>query len=238
MVELGPNPALRENAPIPGGIQGGVIEGVKRAVMTALQEALMGSVLGSDNSPIDISVDMEYPMKPEAYPGVWVQFSFTKFVNAGIGMEIPFKDPETDKWAMLREFIFEGTVTLTTVALSSLERDRLADFIIVNLMYARIPESVITKADEDTKQFRSLIGSLAHNPYIAMTIDHDTLTAGGQSMTPGVPWDEQLPGYEDNYSFSVLGQSNIVFRHDGTYSLRAISVVEDFIPRPKPFEWQ
>lgn len=236
MAELGPE--FRENRPIPGGIQGGVIEGVKRAVMTALQTGLQGSVLGRENSPIDIVVDMEYPMEPEQYPGVWVQFSFTEFVNAGVGMEIPFKDPETNKWAVLREFQFKGNVTLTLMALSNLERDRLADTVITMLTFARAPEHVITKPNEDTKKFRSLIDSLANNPFIAMTIDHDTLTPGGQSMTPGVPWDEELPGYEDNYSFSILGQSNIVFRDDGTYTLRAINVVDTIVPPPARFDWQ
>ncbi len=138
---------------------------------------------------------------------------------------------------MIREFQFKGTVTLTIMALTNLERDRIADRVVSMLMFARIPEHVITMASEDTKQFRTLIASLAANPYIAMTLDHDTLSPGGQGMTPGVPWDPELPGYEDTYSFSILGQSNIVFRNDGTYTLRAIDMHGDIEP-PSRFDWQ
>jgi hypothetical protein len=234
VAELGPE--FRANAEIPGGTAGGVIEGVKVAVMVALKESLQGTTLGTDMSGTDVAVEMEYPMIEEYYPGIWVQFSFTEFINSGLGHELPFK--EGDNWCMLREFQFKGTVTLTIMALTNLERDRLSDHVATMLMFARIPEHVITKPNEDTKQFRSLMASLAANPYIAMTIDHDNLQPGGQAMTPGVPFDPELPGYEDSYSFSILGQSNIVFRNDGTYTLRAINVVEELIPPPSPYDWQ
>lgn len=233
MAELGPE--FRSNAEIPGGAAGGVIEGVKVAVMVALKESLQGTTLGTDMSGTDVAVEMEYPMVEEYYPGIWVQFSFTEFINAGLGHELPFK--EGDNWCMLREFQFKGTVTLTIMALTNLERDRISDHVATMLMFARIPEHVITKPNEDIKQFRTLMASLAANPYIAMTIDHDNLQPGGQAMTPGVPFDPELPGYEDSYSFSILGQSNIVFRHDGTYTLRAINVVDDLEPQD-PFDWQ
>ena len=232
---------FRENRPIPGGAPGGVIEGVKIAVMVALKEALSGTTLGADMSGDDVAVEMEYPMVKEYYPGIWVQFSFTEFLNAGIGHELPFKETDADgntTWAVLKEFQFKGTVTMTIMALTNLERDRIADRVTTMMMFARMPESVLTNAAEDTRQFRTLIKSLAENPYIAMTIDHDTLQPGGQAMTPGVPWNPELPGYEDSYSFSILGQSNIVFRHDGTFTLRAIDVAGDPVPPQSPFDWQ
>lgn len=231
---------FRENRGIPGGTPGGVIESVKIAVMVALKESLSGTTLGIDMSGSDVAVEMEYPMVPEHYPGIWVQFSFTEFLNSGIGMELPFKETVNgvEQWSILKEFQFKGTVTLTVVALTNLERDRISDRVVTMLMYARVPEHVITMASEDTKQFRTLIGSLASNPYVAMTIDHDTLSPGGQSMTPGVPWDPELPGYEDSYSFSILGQSNIVFRNDGTYTLRAIDLNGQIDAPPSRFDWQ
>ena len=103
------------------------------------------------------------------------------------------------------------------------------------LAFSRPPESVITRADEDTKQFRQLIGSLAANPYVCISINHDQIVPGGQAMTTGVPWDEEIPGYEDSYSFDILGQTNIVFKHDGTYVLRNIAETPVMIDR---YEWQ
>lgn len=235
MVELGPE--FRENRPLPEGAPGGVIEGVKTAVIVALKEALSGTTLGTDMSGSDVAVEMEYPMVKEYYPGIWVQFSFTEFINAGLGHELPFREDDGN-WAILKEFQFKGTVTMTIMALTNLERDRIADRVTTMMMYARMPEAVITKDSANTRQFRTLITSLASNPYIAMSINHDSLQPGGQAMTPGVPWNPELPGYEDSYSFSILGQSNIVFRHDGTYTLRAIDVNSSIQPPVDPSEWQ
>ena len=57
-------------------------------------------------------------------------------------------------------------------------------------------------------------------------------------MTTGVPWDEEIPGYEDTYSFDILGQTNITFKHDGTYTLRAVQGAGSMEPPPSRFDWQ
>ena len=221
-----------------------MIETVKRAVMTALRDSLTGSTLNGLVNGSEVTVDLEYPMKPETYPGIWVQFSFSKIQQAGMGheplrktVEYPGTDREWVNWEPVREFIFEGRCTLTVVALTSLERDRIADAIITMLAFSRPPESVITRADRDTRQFRQLISSLAQNPYVSITLNHDTILPGGQTMTTGVPWDDNIPGYEDTYSFDLMGQCNITFKNDGTFSLRAVVVDADLLPA-SPYTWQ
>ena len=234
----------RPNTPYPNAGGAGMIETVKRAVMNALREALTGTTLNHLVNGTDITVDMEYPIEKEHYPGVWVQFSFNEIVQAGIGHEPMLRTvvaeatantPEVINWEPMREFSFKGRVTLTIVALTSLERDRIADAIITMLAFSRPPESVITKANEDTKQFRQLIESLASNPYVSLTVNHDQIIPGGQAMTTGVPWDEEIPGYEDTYSFDILGQTNIVFKHDGTYTLANVAENPVMVSR---YEWQ
>lgn len=221
-----------------------MIETVKRAVMSALREALSGTSLNHLVNGTDVTIDMEYPIQKESYPGVWVQFSFNEIVQAGIGHEPLIRTvvspatntvPEVVNWEPIREVQFKGRVTLTIVALTSLERDRIADAVITMLAFSRPPESVITKANEDTKQFRQLIGSLAANPYVCITINHDQIMPGGQAMTTGVPWDEEIPGYEDTYSFDIIGQTNIVFRNDGTYILRNVAENPVLVNR---YDWQ
>jgi hypothetical protein len=232
------------NAEFPGAGGAGMIETVKRAVMGALREALSGTSLNHLVNGTDVTIDMEYPIQKESYPGVWVQFSFNEIVQAGIGHEPLIRTvvspatntvPEVVNWEPIREVQFKGRVTLTIVALTSLERDRIADAVITMLAFSRPPESVITKANEDTKQFRQLIGSLAANPYVCITINHDQIMPGGQAMTTGVPWDEEIPGYEDTYSFDILGQTNIVFRNDGTYILRNVAENPVLVNR---YDWQ
>jgi hypothetical protein len=236
--------AKRPNAPFPGAGGSGMIETVKRAVMNALREALSGTTLNHLVNGTNVTIDMEYPMEKENYPGIWVQFSFNEITQAGVGHEPLLRTvlaestedtPEVINWEPMREFQFKGRVTLTIVALTSLERDRLSDSVITMLAFSRPPEVVLTDPGEDTKQFRQLITSLATNPYVSLTINHDQITPGGQAMTTGVPWDEEIPGYEDSYSFDILGQTNIVFRHDGTYTLTNVTEDPVIVSR---YDWQ
>lgn len=239
------DPAQRTNAQLPNANGStGMIETVKRAVMNALREALSGTTLNHLVNGTDVTIDMEYPIEKESYPGIWVQFSFSEIVQAGIGHEPLLRTvvaeatddtPEQINWEPIREFQFKGRVTLTIVALTSLERDRLADAVITMLAFSRPPSIVLTKPDEDTHQFRQLITSLAENPYVSLSINHDQILPGGQGMTTGVPWDEEIPGYEDSYSFDILGQTNIVFKTDGTYTLRALAETPVTI---SPLSWQ
>lgn len=236
-----PSQEARVNAPFPGAGGAGMIETVKRAVILALRESISGTTLSDTVNGTEVTVDMEYPMTKEHYPGVWVNFSFSEMVNAGIGMEIltqTIGDNDEVNWEPVREFQFKGRVSLTIVALTSLERDRLSDAVISMLMFSRPPEYVITKVNEDTKQFRQLYASLANNPYISLTLNHDELIPGGQTTTTGVPWDEEIPGYEDTYSFDILGQTNITYKHDGTFSLRAVAERANLEDVPGRFDWQ
>lgn len=236
-----PSQEARVNAPFPGAGGAGMIETVKRAVILALRESISGTTLSETVNGTEVTVDMEYPMTKEHYPGVWVNFSFSEMVNAGIGMEIltqTIGDNDEVNWEPVREFQFKGRVSLTIVALTSLERDRLSDAVISMLMFSRPPEYVITKVNEDTKQFRQLYASLANNPYISLTLNHDELIPGGQATTTGVPWDEEIPGYEDTYSFDILGQTNITYKHDGTFSLRAVAERANLEDVPGRFDWQ
>lgn len=242
--ESRPDPAKRANAEFPGAGGSGMIETVKRAVMSALREALSGTTLNHMVNGSDVTIDMEYPIEKESYPGIWVQFSFNEIVQAGIGHEPLYRNvvaeatansPEVVNWEPIREFQFKGRVTLTIVALTSLERDRLADSVITMLAFSRPPNRVLTDPTEDTKQFRQLITSLAENPFVSISINHDQIIPGGQAMTTGVPWDEEIPGYEDTYSFDILGQTNIVFRNDGTYTLRNIAQTPVSISQ---YDWQ
>ena len=233
-----PDAAKKPNAPFPGAGGAGMIETVKRAVMNALREALSGTSLNHLVNGTEVTIDMEYPIEKESYPGIWVQFSFNEITQAGIGHELLIREvvaeatgntPEVVNWEPIREFQFKGRVTLTIVALTSLERDRLADSVITMLAFSRPPETVINNANEDTKQFRQLITSLSENPYVSISINHDQIVPGGQAMTTGVPWDEETD------SFDILGQTNIVFKHDGTYSLRNIVETPVMVTR---YDWQ
>lgn len=226
-----PQPGTEVNEVIPGS-EGGLIEAVKRAVIVALRDALLRTNITVDGSPV--YVDLEYPMKKEQYPGVWVQFSFTKLNRSGISHEVWVK--ENGNWTPIQEWMFNGRVTLTIVALRSRERDRIADTIINMLAFARTPELVITQPNADTKQYRQLLTALTENPYVAMMINTDVITPGGQSASMDVPWQSDVLAYEDNYSFDIIGNFNIAFRNDGAYTLSRVEydpVMETSQPFPR-----
>lgn len=236
--------ASRPNLPLPGAGGAGMIETVKRAVMNALREALSGGTLNEMVNGSDLTIDMEYPIQKESYPGIWVQFTFTEIVQAGIGHEPLIRNvvapadggaPEVVNWEPVREVQFKGRVTLTIVALTSLERDRIADAVITMLAFSRPPQTVLTKPGRDTGELRQFMSSLAANPHVCISVNQDQIVPGGQAMTTGVPWDEEIPGYEDTYSFDVLGQTNVVFRDDGTYTLRGVAEVPVAVDR---YDWQ
>lgn len=206
--------------------EGGLIEAVKRAVVVSFREAMHAT--GLQVSGHDVYISEEYPLQETQYPGIWVQFSPTKLGRAGISHEWPIK--EDGNWCLVQEWMFEGRITLAVVALKSKDRDRLADAIIAHLAFARTPDLVLTKPDQDTKQYKTLLTTLGQNPYIAMSLNTDVIYPGGQRATPGTPWgQEDVLAYEDSYSFDILGQFNVKFRHDGIYELARIDVVPEMV---------
>lgn len=232
-----PDPATQVNASLPRAAEGGINETIKRAVVTALREGFTGVGMTVINATTDavkpgndvVYIDLEYPMKAIHYPGIWVQFSTTSLKRAGIDQEAWVKD-DNDQWCPVQEWEVQGRVNLNVVGLKNKDRDRIADTIIAMLAFSRPPNVVITKP-EDINQHRALKTALSQNPHVAMTLNTDLIFPGGQSANIGVPW--QAPGqsdtlaYEDLYAFDLLGQFNVMFKHDGTYTLSRIDIADE-----------
>jgi hypothetical protein len=203
---------------------GGPMEAVKRAIIIALRDALQGTSLGIQATNTQVHINLEYPLKEEQYPGIWIQFQTTKLQRQGLSQEVWQNAGTTlaPKWQAIQEWQFTGRVTLTIMALTSLERDRISDSIISQIAFARTQDGVITMPT-DTKQYKSFLTSLYENPYVALTVNTDIINSGGQSVNMGVPWQEDVLAYVDSYSFDLLGQFMYVFNHDGTYTLASMS---------------
>lgn len=199
---------------------GGLIVSVKTAVMEAMRDSLSNVRMFSKGQKVTVSLD--YPVVEQSYPGIWVQFTVSKLNRAGMGHEIPVQDVDTGEWSFVQEWTFEGRVTLTIAALDSQTRDRFADALVMALAFARTPQLSITKPQEDTKAHRSLITALDENPYVALTLNTDTIICGGESASMGTPWAENMLTYENNFSFDMLGQFNLAFTNDGLYTLARI----------------
>lgn len=166
----------------------GVIENAKRGVIRALRATF--DTQYPDDVLAGVHVDMEYPVTRESYPGVWVQFSLNTIQRAGISQEII--GPDGVRYYHWR---FNGRITLTVVALTSLERDRMADGLINLFAFGRYIPSMSAFSD-----------SLNSYENVAIFLDQDALTPGGQSVNVGVPWDPDQIAYEDTYSIDCIGE--------------------------------
>lgn len=205
----------------PGDEEAGVIKPVKEAMMFALRESITGAQMEKIGDS-KVSVTMEYPRSLEEYPNIWVNFSFTKFERAGVGHEATIYVSPDRAWP-IREFIFEGRVTLTVMALKNAERDRLSDKILTTVAFSRPPSPVLLDPDKNTNQHRQFWTSLAKNPFVFIAANTDKIIPGGQGTSYGtaVAAPEQLI-YEDSYSFDIRGEFTMVYRNDGNFILRRI----------------
>jgi hypothetical protein len=166
------------------------IVSVKKAVMQALRATFTADY--PDPILRNINVHMEYPAEQEDYPGIWVQFSFRDLQAEGINHKVYYDDVNNRRWSY---WMFGGTVTLMIVALTSKERDTIADKVIQ--MYAF--HSLNIQANQFTN-------TLMQWPYINIALNNDALRPSGQSTTVGAPWQPDVLVYEDSYSFDILGQ--------------------------------
>ena len=230
-----PDPVTQVPQPLPRGVEGGVIEVVKRAIVTAVRTAFTDTGMtvmtsaDDDTTTTDaqtVYVDLEYPLKEIQYPGVWVQFSITSLKRAGIDHGAVVRN-EDGVWCEVQEWEVQGRVTLTIVALKNKDRDRLSDAIIAMLAFSRPPNLVLTKVNEDAKQYRGLKTALVDNPHIAMTIMTDTLYPSGQQSTQGTPWQPDILAYEDGWAFDLIGSFNVLMSREGTYELSRVTWADE-----------
>ncbi len=149
--------------------KGLIVVPTKKLIIQALRATFTS--MYPDSKLASMNIDMEYPYLVEHYPGIWVRFSPTKLQASGLDPTQSTDDEIFSVWH------YEGTVSFTIIALTSLERD-------LSPFYATLQSSDL----------------------INMTLQSDILTAGGQTESIGTPWDDDKIAYEDRYSFQVVGQ--------------------------------
>ncbi len=183
------------------------IESVKRAVVLGLREVFDSE--HPDPEVRGIRIDMEYPQTKAEYPAIWVQFSLRRLGASGLGNPI-FVDDQDRPYSL---WSFDGTVSLTVVALTSRERDRISDAIIQTFAFGQM-----------TGPTSEFLEHVREDPNVSFMVNQDELTGLGQSVTAGVPWNEDLYGYEDGYSFDITGQFRSAFTTDPVERLSEIDV--------------
>lgn len=206
----------------------GFIEAVKRTLVVSLRRALTDSGLSLNDTVLH--VDMEYPYEEASYPSAWVQFSFTELIDSGMGhVQTTMSE---DQEARVRQWRYKGRVSVTFLALSSLDRDRIADKFISVFAFADVEKGF---SNDPSTRF---LQELAKSPYVSLTPQSGRLNPGGQSTSVGVPWDPTQLVYEDTYSFNLEGEFQQVYIPGEGFRLRKIEIAPTLYTRslnnPRP----
>jgi hypothetical protein len=139
----------------------------------------------------DLWISIEYPVKQQNYPGIWVGYQDAAPLQIA-GISHVEYDDEMRPYTRWR---FQGNVTFTIVAFTSLERDTIYDELIRVIAFGH--------QDQTTAQFRTYVET---NEYIAANFDLDRIEAQGETAAPGTPWGSDDVTYERSCSLQMLGE--------------------------------
>ena len=141
-----------------------------------------------------LHISIEFPDDRQHYPGVWVDFEpMGEMERIGIGHYEVEGTPEGGR--RFTRWKFQGYVTYTVAALSSLERDLLLDELIRVFAFG--------DENESTSEYRALIED---NEMLAMNIDFDQVAMRGSATAQGTPWGTEEMIYEATIALEVLGE--------------------------------
>lgn len=173
---------------------------IKTAIVDALQK-VFNSPSFVDPDAQRLTVSIEYPMDKQSYPSIWVNYEDQDTLTiAGIDHKEHIPDDPDDPNSSIHEvtrWMFGGEVTLTIVALTSLQRDNIYDQFVRVFAFSRLETSA-------ANDFRTLIET---NDFIGMNVNWDELRPHGDGASPGTPWgteDEVI--YEKSVGFDIEGE--------------------------------
>lgn len=176
----------------------GYLTVLKTAIVDALRQTFASDFVPGEFR--DLYVGIEYPIEPQHYPGIWVNYEDQDSLTiAGVDhreyvLDDP-DDPESTPHEVTR-WLFSGEVVLTFAALTSRQRDALYDQFVRVFAFSRVEQA--------STEFRRLIET---NPFVALNGNWDELRPHGDAAAPGTPWgsdDEVI--YEKSIGFDVEGE--------------------------------
>lgn len=165
----------------------------KTAVVEAMRAVYDAQYLGDISFK---SIDIEYPDQEYKWPACLVQMRLDGPVQwTGINPNHQEVDPITGAFKDIRLGDFRGSFDFTVLALTSQERDRLWDGLVELFLMGDMRS--------DTDDFLETIDT---HDLIRMTAVRDQVQPVGDSIGPGVPWNNTLLAYEATLRVPVIGQ--------------------------------
>ena len=180
---------------------------VYRTIIEALRAAFDG-YYNRDRQFTNLKITQEYPYEKVDYPAIVVEYQNTLVANAGVGHREWFHDQDGNLrvWNHNR---FEGTLYFTCYALSTLDRDTLADALVELVRFGKL--------DSQLQRFFNIIRP-SGDEFVALQqiiFDSDQLRGSGDSATIA-PWQpEDMLIYSAAYTVAIGGgYYNTVVKHD------------------------
>lgn len=175
----------------------------RRFVLSAVVHALQAAFGGSyDRDPqfVDLKVTTEYPLEAVDYPCIVVSYNNRTVMNAGVGHEEWFPDSAgiLRKWHHSR---FEGSMDFDILALTTLDRDLLADALTEVIRFGRLDNALLpffTTLYGDPSSPVALI-------FNQIMFDADQVTSSGNSASLAQWSPEDLMQYSTTLSSEVHG---------------------------------
>lgn len=151
----------------------------------------------------DLWVSIEYPVAPQNFPGLWIDYEDTGPVQiAGIGHTE--QTVGSGFLTVATRWRFSGIASFTVVAFTSLERDIMYDELIRTFAFA-------SRDDQQISVFRQTVET---NDLIAMNMNFDRVDPRGSAQAPGTPWGTDEVIYERTINIELIGE----FVSDGATS--------------------
>jgi hypothetical protein len=184
-------------------------------ITSGLKSVFHGDYVSMDDQPdfAGLHVSIEYPLTPQDYPGVWVDFEPEGELSRGgiddINTYLPNGDTSLTPLYLWRA---QGWATYTLATLTSMQRARLHDEIVRVFAFG---------SDPTVAAFRDTIET---NDYLAMNMDFDRIAERGASATPGTPWGTEEIIYETTLAMQCVIEFYSTANKDKLYPLSAIQI--------------
>jgi hypothetical protein len=170
--------------------------GLKREVITALKPLFEGDNFVYEDLRSKVYVGLEYPMREVTYPAIYITYSEDELRNVGIShLDFEYVEGDNVYPRGVKHWLFSGRLNFNILALSALDRDRLASALISVLAFSDIQP-----------EFESFWNEIRDNDYVAIQPLFDRILSTGDQIG-AVPWDspDQLQ-YGVQYSITLFGE--------------------------------
>lgn len=175
----------------------------KTYIKTALVEALR-PVFANHLDPKlqNTKVTIDFPKEKQNFPSVVIKFYENRIMNAGVGHEETFEDSDKKVWKF-KHSLYRGDIEFAIYALSSLDRDLIADTIVQTIAMGDLAEYTNNFFNRIYPPYPEEVPDSAGH---FININSDQIDGIGESTTE-VPWNaEDDLIYVSMYRVAVFGE--------------------------------